>query len=202
MVSTMLVERQAGEISLLKSRGATTGQVMQIYVIEGCVVLARGAGPWAAAGRRRHRPPGPHAALPRPQRRHQPERPSVGSAYVWAGRRPPRLRDAALAGLPGDATDRGAAATASARPPGSPRLRATTSTSGWSASAALLFYQLNRRGIRHAPAVRRAGHRPGAAADAGVLHPHASGSSSCASSRWSCAAARVACWGACRASRC
>ncbi len=39
MVSTMLVERQAGEITLLKSRGATTAQVMQIYVIEGLLVL-------------------------------------------------------------------------------------------------------------------------------------------------------------------
>ena len=35
MVSTMLVERQQSEISLFKSRGATTAQVMQIYVIEG-----------------------------------------------------------------------------------------------------------------------------------------------------------------------
>jgi hypothetical protein len=40
MVSTMLVERQAGEIALLKSRGATTGQVMRIYIIEGLVIMA------------------------------------------------------------------------------------------------------------------------------------------------------------------
>jgi ABC-type lipoprotein release transport system permease subunit len=39
MVSTMLVERQGAEIALLKSRGATTPQVMQIYVIEGLAIL-------------------------------------------------------------------------------------------------------------------------------------------------------------------
>ncbi|HWO72559.1 MAG TPA: FtsX-like permease family protein [Dehalococcoidia bacterium] len=39
MVSTMLVERQSGEIALLKSRGATTPQVMRIYVIEGLAIL-------------------------------------------------------------------------------------------------------------------------------------------------------------------
>jgi len=51
MVSTMLVERQAGEIALLKSRGATTPQVMRIYVIEGLVILAFAlmAGPPLAA---------------------------------------------------------------------------------------------------------------------------------------------------------
>ncbi len=35
MVASMLVERQSGEIALLKSRGATTGQVMGVYLIEG-----------------------------------------------------------------------------------------------------------------------------------------------------------------------
>ncbi len=52
MVSTMVVERQTGEIALLKSRGATTLQVMQIYVIEGFVVavLALVIGPPLAAG--------------------------------------------------------------------------------------------------------------------------------------------------------
>lgn len=52
MVSTMVVERQAAEIALLKSRGATTGQVMQIYVIEGLMILlvAVAAGPPLAAG--------------------------------------------------------------------------------------------------------------------------------------------------------
>lgn len=51
MVSTMLVERQSGEIALLKSRGATTPQVMQIYLIEGLFVFvaALGLGPPLAA---------------------------------------------------------------------------------------------------------------------------------------------------------
>jgi ABC-type lipoprotein release transport system permease subunit len=40
MVSTMLVERQASEIALLKSRGATTAQVMRVYVLEGVAILA------------------------------------------------------------------------------------------------------------------------------------------------------------------
>ena len=39
MVSTMLVERQASEIALLKSRGATTAQVMRVYVLEGLAIL-------------------------------------------------------------------------------------------------------------------------------------------------------------------
>jgi ABC-type lipoprotein release transport system permease subunit len=47
MVSTMLVERQESEIALLKSRGATTGQVMRIYFIEGLLIagVAIAAGP-------------------------------------------------------------------------------------------------------------------------------------------------------------
>jgi putative ABC transport system permease protein len=51
MVSTMLVERQTSEIALLKSRGATTAQVMQIYTIEGLLVMvfALAAGPPLAA---------------------------------------------------------------------------------------------------------------------------------------------------------
>jgi ABC-type antimicrobial peptide transport system permease subunit len=51
MVSTMLVERQQAEISLFKSRGATTAQVMQIYVIEGLAILvvALALGPPLAA---------------------------------------------------------------------------------------------------------------------------------------------------------
>ncbi len=51
MVSTMLIERQAGEIALLKSRGATTGQIMKIYAIEGLAVsgIAILAGPPLAA---------------------------------------------------------------------------------------------------------------------------------------------------------
>lgn len=52
MVSTMLVERQAGEIALLRSRGASTLQIMTVYAIEGGVIAAIGlvAGPWLAAG--------------------------------------------------------------------------------------------------------------------------------------------------------
>ncbi|HEU0075336.1 MAG TPA: FtsX-like permease family protein, partial [Dehalococcoidia bacterium] len=51
MVSTMLVERQGGEIALLKSRGATTAQVMKIYAIEGLAIsgIAILAGPPLAA---------------------------------------------------------------------------------------------------------------------------------------------------------
>ncbi len=51
MVSTMLIERQGGEIALLKSRGATTAQVMKIYVIEGLAIsgIAILAGPPLAA---------------------------------------------------------------------------------------------------------------------------------------------------------
>jgi ABC-type antimicrobial peptide transport system permease subunit len=51
MVSTMLVERQGGEIALLKSRGATTAQVMKIYLIEGLAIsgIAVLAGPPMAA---------------------------------------------------------------------------------------------------------------------------------------------------------
>jgi ABC-type antimicrobial peptide transport system permease subunit len=51
MVSTMLIERQAGEIALLKSRGATTAQVMKIYFLEGLAIsgIALLAGPPLAA---------------------------------------------------------------------------------------------------------------------------------------------------------
>jgi ABC-type antimicrobial peptide transport system permease subunit len=51
MVSTMLVERQAPEIALLKSRGATTPQVIQIYIVEGLLIflVAVGLGPPLAA---------------------------------------------------------------------------------------------------------------------------------------------------------
>lgn len=52
MVASMLVERQAGEVALLKSRGGTTGQVMGIYLIEGIALslVALLAGPPLAAG--------------------------------------------------------------------------------------------------------------------------------------------------------
>jgi hypothetical protein len=38
MVASMLVERQSGEIALLKSRGGTTRQVMLIYLVEGAAL--------------------------------------------------------------------------------------------------------------------------------------------------------------------
>ena len=42
MVSNMLVERQVGEIALLRSRGASTRQVMGVYAIEGIGLCAIG----------------------------------------------------------------------------------------------------------------------------------------------------------------
>ncbi len=51
MVSTMLIERQHGEIALLRSRGASPQQVIAIYVIEGLAIcgLAALAGPFIAS---------------------------------------------------------------------------------------------------------------------------------------------------------
>ncbi len=51
MVASMLVERQAGEIALLKSRGGTTRQVMTVYLIEGLALsaFALALGPLLAA---------------------------------------------------------------------------------------------------------------------------------------------------------
>lgn len=51
MVATMLVERQAGEIALLKSRGAGTWQIMTVYAIEGGALSLLGValGPLLAA---------------------------------------------------------------------------------------------------------------------------------------------------------
>ena len=52
LVATMLVERQAGEIALLKSRGAGLGQIMTVYLIEGSVltIFAVVLGPLLASG--------------------------------------------------------------------------------------------------------------------------------------------------------
>ncbi len=52
LVATMVVERQAGEIALLKSRGASLGQIMTAYLIEGLALaaFAIGLGPLLAAG--------------------------------------------------------------------------------------------------------------------------------------------------------
>ncbi len=51
MVSTMVIERQAGEIALLKSRGAGTRQVLSVFFIEGAAItlLATILGPFVAA---------------------------------------------------------------------------------------------------------------------------------------------------------
>lgn len=51
IVATMVVERQAGEIALLKSRGAGLGQIMAVYAAEGLLVMgfAVVAGPFLAS---------------------------------------------------------------------------------------------------------------------------------------------------------
>lgn len=51
MVSAMVIERQSGEIAQLKSRGAGTGQVLVLYVLQSLVIAAIGAamGPALAA---------------------------------------------------------------------------------------------------------------------------------------------------------
>ena len=52
LVGTMLVERRAGEIALLKSRGASSRQVLAVALVEGLALaaLATGGGPPLAAG--------------------------------------------------------------------------------------------------------------------------------------------------------
>lgn len=52
MVSSMLVERQHGEIALLRSRGGSPGQVVAVYGIEAALICGAGAlaGPFLAAG--------------------------------------------------------------------------------------------------------------------------------------------------------
>lgn len=147
MVSTMLVERQSGEIALLKSRGATTAQVMQIYAIEGLVVLllALGLGPPLAAvviSLLGHTPP--FADL------------SGGSslsvrltldAYLWAS------AGAVLAYVtllwPAYLTTRHTVVqqrTLSSRPPKQPPFLRYYLDVGLVGVLAILFYQLNRRG--------------------------------------------------------
>jgi ABC-type lipoprotein release transport system permease subunit len=51
MVATMVVERQAGEIALLRSRGGSSRQVIAIYAIEGLILCGAGAlaGPYIAS---------------------------------------------------------------------------------------------------------------------------------------------------------
>lgn len=50
MVATMLIERQSGEIALLRSRGGSSGQVVAIYAIEGLMLCGAAAiaGPFIA----------------------------------------------------------------------------------------------------------------------------------------------------------
>ena len=52
MVSSMLVERQHGEIALFRSRGGSPGQVVAVYGIEAALICGAGAlaGPFLAAG--------------------------------------------------------------------------------------------------------------------------------------------------------
>ncbi|MQC48516.1 MAG: hypothetical protein DWG77_05405, partial [Chloroflexi bacterium] len=52
MVSTMLIERQAAEITTMRSRGATTSQLLAIYGVEGTILAALSAavGPILAGG--------------------------------------------------------------------------------------------------------------------------------------------------------
>ncbi|MEX2374728.1 MAG: FtsX-like permease family protein, partial [Dehalococcoidia bacterium] len=52
MVSTMLIERQAAEIATMRSRGATTSQLLAIYGVEGTILAAVSAaiGPALAGG--------------------------------------------------------------------------------------------------------------------------------------------------------
>ncbi|MFN8508250.1 MAG: FtsX-like permease family protein [Dehalococcoidia bacterium] len=51
MVASMVVERQTGEIALLKSRGASTGQVLTVFAIEAAAICGFAAvvGPFLAA---------------------------------------------------------------------------------------------------------------------------------------------------------
>ncbi len=52
MVSTLVVDRQSGEIALLKSRGASLPQIVSIYLLEGGVLAGIGmaTGPFLAVG--------------------------------------------------------------------------------------------------------------------------------------------------------
>ena len=138
MVSTMLVERQQSEISLFKSRGATTAQVMQIYVIEGLAILivALALGPPLAAlviGLLGRTPPFADLSGGSNLSVHL-----SATAYLWAASGALLvLPHAAGAGLP----RRPAPPSCSNAPPrrgrrSRRRSRATTSTSCWSASAA------------------------------------------------------------------
>ncbi|HLF72355.1 MAG TPA: ABC transporter permease [Dehalococcoidia bacterium] len=147
MVSTMLVERQAGEISLLKSRGATTAQVMQIYVIEGLAIfgVALAVGPPLAMvviGLLGHTPPFQDLSGGHNLSVHL-----TPDAYLWA------LSGAVLAfvmllGPAYLATRRTVVQqrTASARPPKEPAFTRYYLDLVLVGIGAVLFYQLDRRG--------------------------------------------------------
>jgi len=147
MVSTMVVERQTSEISLLKSRGATTAQVMQIYVIEGLMImlLALALGPPLAAlviSLLGHTPPfadlsGGHNLSVR----------LTGDAYLWASAGA-LLAYATLLYPAYQATRRTVVQqrTASARPPKAGVFTRYYLDVVLVALGGILFYQLDRRG--------------------------------------------------------
>ena len=156
MVSTMLVERQAGEIALLKSRGATTAQVMQIYVIEGLVDPAASRWRW---GRRWPR----WSSACWARRRRSPTSRAAPTSASISRRRPTSGRPAArcspivtllCAGLPARrARTVVQQRTASARPPKQAAFTRYYLDLVLVGIGGILFYQLNRRGsLRHRPA--------------------------------------------------
>jgi ABC-type multidrug transport system fused ATPase/permease subunit len=147
MVSTMLVERQSSEIALLKSRGATTRQVMHIYLLEGFVIalIAVALGPPLAAGviSVLGKTPafsglsgGDYLSVR-----------LTASAYLWAVSGA-LLAYATLLWPAYQATKKTMVQqrTASARPPKEPAFTRYYLDLVLVAIAALLFYQLNRRG--------------------------------------------------------
>ena len=147
MVSTMVVERQAAEIALLKSRGATTFQVMRIYVMEGLAIAAFALllGPPIAAlvvGLLGHTPPFHDLSGGSNLQVH------VGNqAYYWAA------AGAALAFVtllvPAYSASRRTMVqqrTASARPPKQPVFTRYYLDVVLVVVGGILLYQLNRRG--------------------------------------------------------
>jgi ABC-type antimicrobial peptide transport system permease subunit len=150
MVSTMLVERQQSEISLFKSRGATTAQVMQIYVIEGLVILliAMALGPPLAAfviGLLGRTPPFTDLSGGANLSVHL-----SAAAYLWA------LSGAVLAYLmllvpayKATSTTVVQQRTASARPPREAAFTRYYIDLVLVALGGVLFYQLNRTGALH-----------------------------------------------------
>lgn len=147
MVSTMLVERQTSEIALLKSRGATTRQVMNIYIVEGffIAVAAIALGPPLAAGVISAL--GKTPAFADLSGGGFLEVRLTGGAYLWAVLGA-LLAYATLLWPAYQATKRTMVQqrTASARPPKEPAFTRYYLDLVLVAIGALLFYQLNRRG--------------------------------------------------------